>query len=376
MSTSSPTALKSIQSRLFSIDAVRGWVMIFMALDHAMVFSYIHIFAEGYQGVRPDSMPDVLHYATRFLTHYCAPTFIFLAGLSVALYTLRKSHLTENQITKKLLTRGILLILLQMTIVNFCWGFGRLSGWPFIYFGILACIGSGLMFLAFARRLPVSVVAIGSVLLLLVVPFLLRRFPLTQSDQPLLEIVLQPDRTGFLASNYPILPWLGVIGLGCACGFWIGTHPKKITKFFLIFGLVLLAGWLILRIAGGYGNLTPYQGGDWRDFMLMSKYPPSLVFLMWNLGGMSLAIAGYNYMASNVRFRQMSRVITLFGSTPLFFYVVHLYVYKMLSFIPFLRGTLLEGYLAWLIGLVVMVPLCTWYRSVKRKYPDSVLQYV
>ena len=79
-----------MKKRLFAIDAVRGWVMIFMALDHAVLFTYFHIFAEGYQGRRPDPMPETLHYLTRFITHYCAPTFIFLAGLGVALYTLSR----------------------------------------------------------------------------------------------------------------------------------------------------------------------------------------------------------------------------------------------------------------------------------------------
>ncbi|HDN81707.1 MAG TPA: DUF1624 domain-containing protein, partial [Methanomicrobia archaeon] len=100
-----------MKNRLFAIDAVRGWVMIFMALDHAMYFCYVHISAEGFQGIRPEPMPDIAHYLTRFITHYCAPTFIFLAGLSVSLYTLsRRSHLSEGTITKKLLTRGFFLI--------------------------------------------------------------------------------------------------------------------------------------------------------------------------------------------------------------------------------------------------------------------------
>ena len=159
-----------MRRRLFAIDAVRGWVMIFMALDHAMAFSYVHIFAEGFQKMRPDKMPDVIHYLTRFITHYCAPTFIFLAGLSVALYTLsrRSQGLSEGQITRKLLLRGLLLIALQLVVVNWIWGFGLPFGGPQIYFGVLGCIGSGLMVLAFARRLPLPLLAGGSTLLLLV----------------------------------------------------------------------------------------------------------------------------------------------------------------------------------------------------------------
>jgi uncharacterized membrane protein len=368
-----------VKRRLFSIDAVRGWVMIFMALDHAILFSYLHISAEGFQGVRPESMPDVAHYLTRFITHYCAPTFVFLAGLSVALYTLsRKARgLSEGQITRKLLTRGFLLIALQLTVVNWTWGFGLTAGSSLTYFGVLACIGSGLVLLAFARRFPVPLLASGSVLLLLLVPFLLSAFPLAPgADQPLLEITLQPSREGWLAVNYPILPWLSVMGLGCACGFWIGTKPERIMKFFLPLGLLLLVGWLAIRLAGGYGNLTPYQGGDLRDFMLMSKYPPSLAFLMWNLGGMAIAIAGHHYLERRLPFKRFWGVITLFGQSPLFFYIVHLQVYKSLSLLPILRGNLASGYLAWLVGLAVMIPFCGGYRSLKRRYPQSVLQYV
>ena len=368
-----------MKKRLFAIDAVRGWVMVFMALDHAMYFCYVHIFAEGFQGIRPEPMPDVAHYLTRFITHYCAPAFVFLAGLSVVLYTRsrRTQHLSEGQITRKLLTRGFFLIALQMTVVNWTWGFGLSPGWSLIYFGVLACIGTGLVVLSSARRVPAPLLASGSILLLLLVPFLLNAFSLVPgSDHPLLEIALQPNSQGWLSVRYPILPWLGVMGLGCACGLWVGTKRERITKFFLSLGLLLLIGWLLVRLGGGYGNLTPYRGGDWRDFMLMSKYPPSLAFLMWNLGGMAIAIAGHNYFERKLRLKRFWSLITLFGQTPLFFYVVHLQVYKLLSLMPVFRGDLATGYLAWLVGLAVMVPLCAGYRSLKRRYPRSVLQYV
>jgi uncharacterized membrane protein len=368
-----------MKKRLFSIDAVRGWVMIFMALDHAMLFSYHHIFAEGFQGIRPDPMPDAVHYLTRFITHYCAPTFIFLAGLGVALYSLsrRTKGLTEGQITRKLVTRGLLLIALQLTLINFIWGFGPGSGASLTYFGVLTCIGSGMVLLAFARRLPWPVLTGGSLLLLLVMPMLLSATPLLPGgDQPLLEVLLQPSDKGLLAVNYPILPWLGVMGLGCACGYWVSERPERTGKFFLVLGALLLAAWLPVRLAGVYGNLTPYLHGDWRDLMLMSKYPPSLAFLMWNLGGMSLAIAGHSYLEKRLSSNRFFGIVKLFGKTPLFFYVVHLQVYKLLSLIPFLRGSLPAAYLAWLIGLAVLVPLCVGFRSMRQRYPNSALQYL
>jgi uncharacterized membrane protein len=208
-----------MKKRLFAIDAVRGWVMIFMALDHAMLFSYQHIFAEGFQGIRPDPMPDTIHYLTRFITHYCAPTFIFLAGLGVALYALsrRSKGVTEGQISRKLVTRGLLLIGLQLTIVNWTWGFGSESGASLTYFGVLTCIGSGMVILAFARRLPLPVLTVGSLVLLLAMPMLLSAVPLLPcGDQPIREVLLQPSDKGLLAVNYPILPWLGVMSFGCA----------------------------------------------------------------------------------------------------------------------------------------------------------------
>ena len=368
-----------MKKRLFAIDAVRGWVMIFMALDHAVLFTYYHISAEGFQGRRPDPMPDTLHYLTRFVTHYCAPTFIFLAGLSIALYTLsrRSRGLSEGQITRKLVTRGLLLIALKLTIVNFIWGFGPNSGGGLVYFGVLACIGSGMVILAFARRLPPPVLAGGSLLLLLVMPMLLSAFRLLPGgDQPLLEILLQPSDQGWLTVFYPILPWLGVMGLSCGCGLWIGDRPERTTKFFLALGALLLAAWLPVRLAGGYANLFPYQGGDWRDFLLMSKYPPSLAFLIWTLGGMSLAIAVHHHWEQRLSSTRFFGLVTLFGQTPLFFYIVHLQLYKTLSWIPLLRGNLAASYLTWLIGLAILVPLCAGYQSLKQRDPHSVLQYV
>ena len=368
-----------MNKRFFAIDAVRGWVMILMALDHAMAFCYAHVLAEGFQGTRPESMPDVAHYLTRFITLYCAPAFLFLAGLSVGLYTLsrRRQGLSEGQITRKLLTRGLLLMALQMTMVNWSWGFGLPPYASQIYFGVLTCIGSGLIVLAFARRLPVPVLASGSAFLVLLIPFLLSTFPLLPgTDQPLLELGLHPNAEGWLGVRYPILPWLGVMGFGCACGFWLGAKPERITKWFLPLGAILLIGWLALRLAGGYGNLTPYLGGEWQDFMLMSKYPPSPVFLMWTLGGVVIAIAAHDYIGSRSRFRKFWGTIVLFGQTALFFYVVHLLLYRLLPAVPLLRGNLASAYLAWLLGLAAMVPLCAAYWSLKRRYPRSVLQYV
>jgi uncharacterized membrane protein len=353
--------------------------MIFMALDHAMAFSYFHIWAEGFQGTRPDPLPDVAHYLTRFATHWCAPTFVFLAGLSVALYTLsrRSRGLTEGQITRKLVTRGLLLIGLQLTVVNLTWGFGVSKGWNLVYFGVLSCIGSGLIVLAFARRLPVSVLISSSVLLLLLMPFVLSALALPPGpDHPVREILAQPDKDGWLAVNYPVLPWLGVMGLGCGLGFLVEARPERTTRLFLFLGVVLLGPWLPVRLLGGYGNLTPYQGGDWRDLMLMSKYPPSLVFLMWTLGGMALATAVHHRFADSLRPARFFGLVALFGQTPLFFYVVHLMLHKILGLLPFLRGSLVAGYLSWLLGLAVMAPLCYGYRALKRRHPQSLLQYV
>jgi uncharacterized membrane protein len=368
-----------MSKRLFAFDAVRGWVMILMALDHAMAFSHFHIWAEGFQGARPRSVPDVAHYLTRFVTHWCAPTFIFLAGLSVALYTLsrRSQGLTEGQITRKLVTRGFLLFALQFTVVNLTWGFGVSKGWNLVYFGVLSCIGAGLIVLAFARRLPVPVLLAGPILLLLLMTFALAALPLPAgAEHTLLEILLQPDREGWLAVNYPVLPWLGVMGLGCGVGFVVGARPERITRLFLLMGALLLAFWLPLRLLGGYGNLTPYEGGDWRDLMLMSKYPPSLTFLTWILGGMAVAIAIHHRFAQRLRPKRFWGLVTLFGQTPLFFYVVHLMLYRFLGLVPLLRGSLAAAYLAWLVGLAVMAPLCYGYRALKRGHPQSVLQYV
>lgn len=151
---------------------------------------------------------------------------MFLAGLSVVFYTLsrRAHHLSEGQITRKLLTRGFFLIAVQMMVVNWTRGFGLSPGWRPIYFGVLACIGTGLVVLSFARRLPAPLLASGSILLLLLVPFLLSAFPLVPgTDYPLLEFALQPNSEGWLSVRYPILPWLGMMGLGCACGLWVAT---------------------------------------------------------------------------------------------------------------------------------------------------------
>jgi len=214
-------------------------------------------------------------------------------------------------------------------------------------------------------------------LLLLAVPVLLTWFPLVPgADRPLVEVLLQPNWADWLWVPYPVLPWLGVIGLGHACGKWISTRPETGTKLFLTVGLLSLLVWLVIRLTGSYGTLSPYEGGDWRDFLLISKYPPGLDFVAWSLAWIALAVVFYDYLSRAGQFGAGSRTLVLIGQVPLFFYLVHLQIYQVLSRVPFLKGSLLQGYLACLVGLALLIPLCASYRALKARYPNSLLQYL
>jgi len=369
--------MKNRSSRLHSLDSLRGAIMILMALDHAVFFVAKRHPLE-YWGHPLPQYQDALLFLRRLSSHLCAPGFFFLMGVSMVLFadSRRRRGWTEGRIMRHFVARGLLLALIQQFVVNPAWFLGAMgstemlksagpSGGGTVYFNldVLYCIGACMIALALllrAREMVVLAVSLGAILATQV----LMPSPENVGSpySPLLRLLLIPGQTGVLLVNYPLIPWLGVSGLGIVSGRLILRDRERACRWLPVAGAILLGLFATVRIIGGFGNFHPPDGSDWISFLNLTKYPPSLAFIALTLGVDLLLLA---FLAKLALAEQ--HPLLIFGRTALFFYIVHMYAYAL--------GGLLfpEGaaspivYLIWFGGLALLYPLCSWYGDFERR---------
>ena len=364
---------KQIESKRYGFfDFGRGMLMILMALDHASKFYNTgRLHYEGLQGYYPlyihSSRAQVI---TRLLGNIAAPGFIFTFGTMVAVSSFRRIQRGEKQwpISRYLIARGLLLIFLQFVVMS------RLA----VRFNILYCIGCLMILLSFLRKIPFFVLMLLSLFMIMVIPYVSYAvYPSKAWGQYLLEATLMPSKRGL----YPFLPWLGLAGIG----FWFGVYfmekwshfeMRKLSGKFTIISAVLMSLFFLVRLLRGFGNLYIWKEFTLGDFFLMSKYPPSLVFLLWNMALFYGILATYPMILKSLkRWNYLVKGIELYGRVPLFFYIVHLYFYQTITiFFPFTKILSLSfTYLLWLVGLIILYPPCIWFYGLKKQYPNNMI---
>lgn len=314
--------------RVASIDALRGLVMLLMLVDHVRETVYLHM--QVADPVDPTAVTPGLFF-TRSLSHICAPVFIALTGLGAYLH--RQTH-TRQETARFLLTRGAFLIALELTVVGFAWT----AEFPpsRLFLQVIWCIGICMIALAgmlFAgRRIQIAVGAalvaghnlLDGIVLPETSPFFVPWAILHQRD--LIEL-----GGGITArTSYPVLAWIGVIVLGYALGPWFsriraeGTTVRRLATL----GAVLLAAFAALRWLNVYGDAPRFAADDavttLMSFLSLTKYPPSLLFLLSTLGAGAVLLALFEAAEQ----RWLTRAIAIFGAAPMFFYLFHLYVLK------------------------------------------------
>ncbi|NQT09257.1 DUF1624 domain-containing protein [Candidatus Bathyarchaeota archaeon] len=379
------SSTSSHASRLPFIDFTRGIVMVLMAWDHVSGFwNPGKMGSEGLRGYFP-YVTDINQFYLRLITHVCAPTFIFLAGTSMALSTRKRLHRGEDQwsISKRMATRGMIMWLLAIYIVGPAFGSGPL------YFGVLACFGACFILWSLLRRLPTPAILVGSLMVVLFHPYLNLDFIRNQGLGFYLRVIIhEPASTRLqwpFGGLYPIIPWIGVMGLGWMFGVLISSLGEE-----RIHGLktpLLIAGassWILfaaVRWMNGFGVLVPRSGDTLVAWLSVSKYPPSLAFLLFTLGEMFLILAlGLHLQDSRFIENGIVQTILLFGKTPLFFYIAHLVLYRIRPFWMtqprFYDLNLWEAGGFWIIGLVILRWFCSYYLDLKKEHPRSILQYI
>lgn len=366
--------------------------MIIMALDHVRMY-----FALGTWYAEPTNLATTtpLLFFTRWITHFCAPVFVFLSGTSAYLYGLRKA--SRKDTAWFLLTRGLWLIFVELVIVNFAWTFD--STYSFRLLQVIWAIGISMVVLSALVFLPAwSIVTIGILLVFghnLLDPITMQG----SSVQDILWYILHQPNAIVMDSTlinflYPVLPWIGLMALGYGFGiFYKNEFPSEQRRRWLLsLGITATLLFLILRGFNLYGEPRAWQVQGSPLFSLMSllnatKYPPSLHFLLMTMGPALILLALIEPATGRI-----AKPVIVFGRVPFFFYILHLYAIHALAMLWLayegrdpneyimsaqrIRSGALSNfglgleavYLLWIIIVVLLYPVCRWYQKYRENH--------
>ena len=385
--------------RILSIDFTRGLVMILMVLDH--VRDLMHVDSVTHTPTDLSSTTAAI-FLTRFVTHFCAPIFVFLAGTSAYLSSQNATDKKRNRVF--LLKRGLWLILLEFTVVNFGVWFD--IGFHLYLFQVIAAIGFGFVVLSFLSRLSPRIV--GSIGLFIILTHNI--LPLIAIEQEsILKTILTPlfsttaipltEKTT-LVMGYPPIPWIGILLIGFGVGVLFNRPQNERKSIFLKIGLISIALFFVLRFINIYGDPAPWSAQKSSLFTVLSfinitKYPPSLIFCLLTLGGMFLILA----MSEQIENR-FTNIVSVYGRTPMFFYLIHWYiVHPLLILILFVQGFSLAEmdfasgnfgrpkgiesglnlsaiYLVWITVVSALYFACRAYGKYKASHKNWWLKYI
>ncbi len=382
-------------SRIESIDILRGIVMVIMALDH--VRDYFHYGSFFNDPTNLETTTPMLFF-TRFITHYCAPVFIFLAGTSAFLYGSKK---TKPELFRFLFSRGLWLIFMELVVNNLLWTFDLT--YSFLIVQVIWTIGVSMVILSLLIYLPnMLIIAFGVVLIAghnafdgIVME--------GQSVQSMIWYFLHQQQMLVYSNDfifmiqYPLIPWIGLMALGYCFGqLYVTDFDAKIRKQWLLrAGTILTALFFVLRSINIYGDPAPWSVQDTAakavlSFFNVTKYPPSLLYLCITIGPALLFL--YAFEKTRNRFTDFFLV---FGRVPLFYYFLHVFVIHILAIFGILifdgnwRDMILNApsfsnanlrtygyslfvvYMVWIVVVLLLYPLCKKYMHYKAANKDK-----
>ncbi|HVF40700.1 MAG TPA: heparan-alpha-glucosaminide N-acetyltransferase domain-containing protein [Gemmatimonadaceae bacterium] len=373
------------RKRIASIDIIRGAVMVLMAIDHVRVFA----------GVPTYGTPPV--FFTRWVTHFCAPVFIFLAGTAAFLYGQKVGSRTS--LAKFLMLRGVWLILLELTLLRFGWTF-NFDYANFTFAGVIWAIGWSMVILGGLAFLPAAIVgAIGLIIILghnAIAPLV----ESIESPSVLLRILYAGGNFEVARANvavlYVLVPWIGAMTAGYGFGQVMVLERERRRRICLSLGIAAVAAFLVLRFAGIYGDPRPWQPGQGAlSFLNPAKYPASLLFMLMTLGPMMIAIP----LLENAR-GKVAQWLRVFGEVPFFYYVLHIPLIHLVAVLisqvrtpastgwlftnhPMMPPEVPPGYqwslqLLYLVAALVVTVLyfaCRWFAEVKAKSSNPLVRF-
>ena len=372
--------------RIAAFDLLRGTIMVLMALDHASFF-IARMHSREFWGTALPEYASAFPFILRSISHICAPGFFLLMGVGMAMLTASRSAAgwSPPRIVRFFLARGLILIVLQLFVENPAWGLAFIRGIPGtftsrggpipgsgegmpIYLGVLFALGAVMLLWAFLSRLSTPWVAGLSLTALLMTQWITPGPEAVSVDYPAWVRMLQiPGRSGALVVFYPVVPWLGITGLGIILGRWQASGSGDLMRWSFVIAVIFLTGFLVFRHFGGFGNFHPPASG-WIGFLNVTKYPPSLSFILLTLGLNALLLVSLD------RCRGVwLNGLTVFGRTPLFFYLLHLYLYGLMGLLVPSGVPPTWMLVFWLAGLAILYPLCRRYANFKTQKPADAL---
>ncbi|MDB5195783.1 MAG: hypothetical protein JWP88_153 [Flaviaesturariibacter sp.] len=385
--------LEKDKGRIQSIDFLRGLIMIVMALDH--VRDFFHITAQTADPLDPATTTPALFF-TRWITHFCAPTFVFLSGVSAYLSSRNK---TKEEISLFLIKRGFWLVVVDLVIMSFALTFD--PAYHFIMLTVLWAIGWSMTLLGITLRLSARIILpIGLLLFFGHDLYSLIQLPMQSPLNKFLgilftgRVILPVGATHMIGFFYAILPWTGVMFLG----YWFGRHINHKKAMFLS-GMGLIALFFLLRLINNYGEPVQWKtyGTSTQttlSFFNATKYPPSLQFLAMTLGPSLLLLSMVVWKSS-----ALQRFISTYGKVPFFYYVVHFLLARVLIIVAFFAtghtaSQLNDGrspflfrpfdfgfslpvvYLVWVIVVAALYYPCRWFYRYKLAHKKWWLRYL
>ena len=378
--------------RMVSIDLLRGIVMVLMALDH--VREYFHAPAFIYDPLDL-SKTSIAIFLTRWITHYCAPIFMLLTGTSAFLVGERKG---TKALSKFLFTRGLFLIFLELTVINFAWNFN--IHFPEFDFLVLWSLGFSMIALSGLVYLPKRII-LAIAILLIACHNLFDTVHLAGKGIAafIWSLLHEPGFFSFAGKNffvlYPIMPWVGTIALGYSLGNLYSKNvvAEKRKKTLLWLGISSLLLFIIIRSVNIYGDAALWSkqssfGFTILSFINVSKYPPSLLYLLVTIGPALIFLA-----LSETLTGKISKLFSVYGRVAMFYYILHIYLIHLLamfatvfcghkwsdmiwgSFDPDgMKGygfSLPIVYAVWLSVIIILYPLCKWYDGYKTAHKEK-----
>jgi uncharacterized membrane protein len=383
-----PSTMTSLtKTRVESIDLLKGFVMVLMALDHTRDYFYQ---SAAFFDVSNPASATLPVYITRIMTHVCAPTFSFLAGVSAFMSGKRKS---KADLSVFLIKRGLWLIFMELTIIAFAWYLN--VDFKNVDLAVIWVLGVSMIFLAGFIHLPKNVILITS-LLIIVGHNLLDNIHLNNIWWAILHEVYSTKIFANITLTviYPILPWIGVMSLGYYFGQFYDPSiaPERRKKLFNTLGFSSVLLFIVIRWVNVYGDPVPWihlhsAGRTIMSFLNVNKYPPSLSYLLLTLSFTFL------FLANSEKWRgKVVGFFSVFGRVPFFYYILHLYTIRILGMLAAeltgfgwesmiqdefeinLHGfgfNLAVVYLIWIGIILTLYPICKWFDRYKQNHREQ-----
>ena len=378
-------------SRINSIDLLRGWIMVIMALDH--VRDYFHADSLRFEPTDLEHT-NVLLFFTRWITHFCAPAFVLLTGTSAFLSGQRKSKKEQSLF---LIKRGLWLLLVEITIINFAWSFN--INLPFIGLGVIWAIGISMIALAVFIHLPIKWIAATGLTLVAAHNLLdslhFNNFLWAAVHEP---AIFRLNAAHLIRVSYPVMPWVGLMALGYCLGTVYASKfdEKRRKKILVLGGLLAIVLFILLRFINQYGDMQHWSiqksaAFTFLSFLNTTKYPPSLLYLLMTIGPILIFLAFMEKKKNN----RLEKALIHFGRVPMFYYILHIYLLHLLAMVaaqlsgygwqsmilirrtwvdPQLKGygfSLLATYGVWILVVLLLYPLCKRYDGYKTTHKEK-----